>query len=337
MHYYDEDKYAVCPHCAAAEKKAAVKPEVKAAPGFGPVVAEAPKPDTFSVSGPSQGEAPGNYQSEAKPGSEAKTGSESKPGYDEKPGLEAKLEPEAKPEQKAQSEILPEGMWKCSCGALNDSNFCYLCGSRRPAQSEGTETKAASEAGKEQVAEAEKGWSPEAGKVQIPETEKSLTPEADTEPRSLTEALNEVSFTGSLGDAKEKAAGGNDDEGVTRIIFDELADNLVLGWLVAVNTEIRGRVFTISETKVTIGRSDLEHPTDIDLHGDRAVSRGAQAVIVYDPLNKKFFINSAGGKTSVYVNRQMVMVPVELSAGDIIMLGETELVFTPLCTEKFSW
>ena len=236
MHYYDEDKYAVCPHCAAAKKKAE---------------AAVPKADPE----PSQAEF-----AEPNPGPEV--------NFEQKEGDEAVSAP-------------------------------------LPAEN------------KEEPAKTP-------GNTEEPEV------------RSLTEAINEVSFTGSIGEAKKMAA-GNDDDGVTRIIFDELADNLVLGWLVAVNTEIKGKVFTITETRTTIGRSDLEHPVDIDLHQDRAVSRGIQAVLAYDPLNKKFFINAAGGKTPVYANRQMVMVPVELSAGDIIMLGETSLVFAPLCCDKFSW
>ncbi len=314
MHYYDEDKYAECPHCAAARKAEPVPvPEA--------VVEKKPEP----VLAPKSGSFP-----EIKPEPVAEPKPASEPALDNQEPSDTS-EPSSKPQPEPAS--APAGMWRCSCGALNDSNFCYLCGSKRPVEMPAYEKPA--EAVVENPAELVVA-NPTEPVVKNP-TEPVVEYSTDPEEKSLTEAINEVSFTGSMGDAKQKAAGENDDEGVTQIIFDELADNLVLGWLVAVNTEIRGRVFTIAETKVTIGRSDLEHPTDIDLHGDRAVSRGAQAVLVYDPLNKKFFINSAGGKTSVYVNRQMVMVPVELSAGDIIMLGETELVFTPLCTEKFSW
>ena len=326
-------------------------------------------------------------------------------------------EPEAAPEPE-------DPNWTCGCGTVNNGNFCFRCGSRRPDKTAPApvveaapapapepvqpeepapipepvpEPEAASEpefvpeaepefeaetvveepvaelepiaepapefeAEPEVIAEPEVGPIPEeepvpeaepiieseAELIPEPEAAEKPEPEATAEPelepiegpedRSLTEVISEVSFTGNIEDAREQAAAvSDDDEGVTQIIFDELADDLVLGWLVAANTEIKGKIFTFTDTRVTIGRSDPEHPVIIDLHGDRAVSRGAQAVIIYDPLNKKFFIQSAGGKTPIYVNRQMLLAPAELAAYDRIMLGETELVFVPLCTERFSW
>ena len=154
---------------------------------------------------------------------------------------------------------------------------------------------------------------------------------------SLTSYINEVNFTGNLEDAKEKAASQQDDEGATQIIFDELADGLTLGWLVAVSPNFKGKVFAVTDTQSTIGRSDAEHMVTIDLHGDKTVSRGAQAVLLYDPLNKKFFLQSTESKTFIYVNRQMLLMPTELKLYDRILLGETELLFIPLCSEQFSW
>ena len=103
------------------------------------------------------------------------------------------------------------------------------------------------------------------------------------------------------------------------------------------NSSGKGKVFTLTDAKNTIGRSDPENKVDIDLRNDRSISRGAQATIVYDPLNKKFFLQSAGGKSFVYVNRELVLTFNELKPYDIIRIGETELVFVPLCCDKFSW
>ena len=135
---------------------------------------------------------------------------------------------------------------------------------------------------------------------------------------------------------RSKAAAPADD-GVTRVIFDELDDDFVLGWLVMTNTSGKGKVFTLTDVKMTVGRSDPERPVDIDLRNDRSVSRGAQAVIIYDPLNKKFLLQSSGGKTFVYLNRELVLTYSELKPYDQLRLGETELIFVPFCTEKFSW
>ena len=300
MHYYDEDKYAQCPHCAAADpavnviKESAPPPSQKTPLPIQPALpVTPPRPEEMW---------------------RCSCGTVNSGKYCVQCGSPGPLAEPRAPEAPAPAVT---GKWNCACGQENEGKFCFRCGSPRPAPVQ------------EPVSE------PEIPSEETPEASPETHTETEDE-KSLTSAIEEVSFTGTIEDAKEKAA-ENDDDGVTRIIFDELADDLVLGWLVAANTGIKGKIFTVSETSVTVGRSDPEHPVTVDLHGDRAVSRGAQAVIVYDPLNKKFFIRSAGGKTPVYVNRQMLLAPAELSAYDIILLGTTELVFVPLCSQKFSW
>ena len=308
MHYYDEDKYPQCPHCAATQQPAPA-PAPAPAPVPAPAPIPAPTPIPVPPPEPSPASAPDNGMWRCQ------CGTVNGGKFCVQCGT---------PRPVPQPAPAADGSWTCSCGAVNDGRFCCQCGSPKP------EAQAAP------VSEPAPAPAPEPIPEPVLEPAPSPVPEPDEEP-SLTAVIEEVSFTGNIEDAKEKAAANNDDEGVTQIIFDELADDLVLGWLVAGNTEIKGKVFTVTDTKVTIGRSDPEHPVIIDLHGDRAVSRGAQAMMVYDPLNKKFFIQSAGGKTPVYVNRNMLLAPTELAPYDRIMLGGTELVFVPLCNEKFSW
>lgn len=163
-------------------------------------------------------------------------------------------------------------------------------------------------------------------------------PPAPEQPDSLSSQLDRVSFTGNMEDARGRSkAAAPADDGVTRVIFDELDDDFVLAWLVVTNTSSKGKVFTLTDVKMTVGRSDPERPVDIDLRNDRSVSRGAQAVVIYDPLNKKFLLQSLGGKTFVYLNRELVLTYSELRPYDTLRLGETEMVFVPFCTEKFSW
>ncbi|WP_175545495.1 FHA domain-containing protein, partial [Ruminococcus sp. YE71] len=165
-----------------------------------------------------------------------------------------------------------------------------------------------------------------------------VPPPASEQPDSLSSQLDRVSFTGNMEDARGRSkAAAPADDGVTRVIFDELDDDFVLAWLVVTNTSSKGKVFTLTDVKMTVGRSDHERPVDIDLRNDRSVSRGAQAVVIYDPLNKKFLLQSLGGKTFVYLNRELVLTYSELRPYDTLRLGETEMVFVPFCTEKFSW
>ena len=108
----------------------------------------------------------------------------------------------------------------------------------------------------------------------------------------------------------------------TVILSDEydFEDGLVFGWLVVINTDKKGKIYSVNDTKSTVGRGDIDHIVDIDIHNDRTISRGAQAIIVYDHLNK-----------------QIVMTYQEIMPYDIIQLGTTQLLFVPLCSEKFSW
>jgi len=217
------------------------------------------------------------------------------------------------PEKKEEKKEEPSPIWKCNCGAENKGNFCFECGMPKPSSNNAAEK------------------SPAPAPQPTPESseQKSAT-------ESLTQQINESKFTGTMEDAKKNISDINDGPG-TIVLFDELEDDFVLAWLVVTNTSSKGKIFTINSPKSTIGRASPELPVDIDLHNDRGVSRGVQAIFVYDPLNKKFFLQSSGGKTYVYVNGEMLLTYKELNAYDKIRLGDTNLVFVPLCSEKFSW
>ncbi len=144
-------------------------------------------------------------------------------------------------------------------------------------------------------------------------------------------------FTGALNAARKKAmerSGGN--KSPATIIFSDTQE-LVFGWLVVISKEQKGKIYALNNIKSTIGRGDVDNIVDVDIHYDRSVSRGSQAVLVYDRINKKFLFQNTNGKTVVYLNKKVVMTYEELNPYDIIQLGDTELLFVPLCTEKFSW
>ena len=208
--------------------------------------------------------------------------------------------------------------WVCNCGTENTGRFCYNCGSVRP--------------------ETPPQIQPNTPPPPPPPVQLNTSPEG----RSITSEINEIGFTGTIEEAQNKASQNKPDQkaddGVTQVIFDEINEGLVLAWLAVRNTSSKGKIFSLTSPKCTIGRSDPEHPVDIDLRNDKAVSRGAQAVIIYDPMNKKFFLqSSSGGKTYIYVNKELLLDHRELAPYDVIRAGETDLVFVPLCCDKFSW
>ena len=139
---------------------------------------------------------------------------------------------------------------------------------------------------------------------------------------------------------------------------DDYEDGIepVVGWLVCVEGEQRGKlnkntfgkhedVITVGETfcdkdykirrgKNFIGRSD---EMDIAILGDMTISRKNHAAITYNPKQRNFFLIPGDGAGLVYLNNEVVFVPSEVSAYDVIEIGKSKLVFLPLCGIHFDW
>lgn len=108
-----------------------------------------------------------------------------------------------------------------------------------------------------------------------------------------------------------------------------------LGWLIVVAGPGRGAAFTLFNGVSKIGRGkDQTVPLDF---GDNSISRENHAAIAYDPAQKSFFIGHGGKANLVRRNDRPVLSTEELSAGDVIAIGETKLRFVPLCGSDFNW
>jgi len=108
----------------------------------------------------------------------------------------------------------------------------------------------------------------------------------------------------------------------------------IRGWVVCIEGKKKGKDYRIHSEKNYIGRA---RSNDISIDFDETVSREGHAVITYDMKKGKFWFQSGDGKSNVYVNDDIVLVPVELKAYDIISVGNTKLIFVPFCGEKFNW
>jgi len=108
----------------------------------------------------------------------------------------------------------------------------------------------------------------------------------------------------------------------------------VTGWLVCTEGPAKGMDYRIRAGYNYIGRS--EH-MDICIRGDLQISREKHALIAYDHQERVFFFGPADGKSLVRINGKMVMNPTQLNAYDVISIGETKLLFVPLCGERFNW
>ncbi len=143
---------------------------------------------------------------------------------------------------------------------------------------------------------------------------------------SVSQQIRKVAMSANISDIKTVAFYG-----------ETLQNAPVVGWLAVLNTMERGNAFELTYGKNSIGRSGTGNPVDISLDSDPTVSRGAQAIVIYEPKKRKFLIQATNGSTLVYVNDELLMTHTEIFAYDKVTIGETELLFIPLCSDRFSW
>lgn len=108
----------------------------------------------------------------------------------------------------------------------------------------------------------------------------------------------------------------------------------VVGWLVCIKGPSRGRDYRVRSGRNGIGRSEA---MDVQITGDDTVSRENHAFLVFEPRKRVFSIRPGDGRGLVYLNGDEVIQAADLAAYDMIELGETQLMFVPLCGEKFNW
>lgn len=141
--------------------------------------------------------------------------------------------------------------------------------------------------------------------------------------------------TGSKEIKEERKLQGQDAEndmgGVTVGYFQ---DEVVVGWLAAIEGAHRGESFHLKEGMNYIGRATS---MDVCLIKDQGVSRNRHITIIYDARNNEFVIHMGESKELVYVNDELLLEPRRLQRNDKISLGKTVLMFIPLCDENFVW
>jgi hypothetical protein len=125
------------------------------------------------------------------------------------------------------------------------------------------------------------------------------------------------------------------DEGRTvALIQTDIGIDPVVGWLICVEGKERGRDYRIHTDNNYIGRSEK---MDICLRGDETISRENQAIITYDAQEKKYYLSPGDGRSIVRVNNKAIFQTMPLDAYDRVMIGKTQLLFLPLCGDKFEW
>ena len=147
-------------------------------------------------------------------------------------------------------------------------------------------------------------------------------------------------FEETIAEGTEK---GGDAWGNNETVFDNLgvinnAGKTVrpaTGWLVCIEGQTKGTDYRLYEGYSYIGRDPAKNQVAIP---DDHISSVPSARILYDTGSRKFFINECNGaRNPVYLNGDLFDGRVELKPYDMIKMGNTRLLFVPLCTEKFAW
>lgn len=107
-----------------------------------------------------------------------------------------------------------------------------------------------------------------------------------------------------------------------------------VGWLIALGGEHIGTDFRLKAGKNFVGRSSQ---MDIALTEDKSVSRERHAIVVYEPKAHLYLVQPGESSSLVYRNNEVVLTPVKLEAYDVITVGDVNLLFMPLCGERFNW
>lgn len=108
----------------------------------------------------------------------------------------------------------------------------------------------------------------------------------------------------------------------------------VVAWLVCVSGPDKGRDYRIRSERNSIGRgTDM----NICINGDESISRENHAFISFNPRKGSFRIAPGDGRGMTYLNGEEVDIPHALEAYDLIEMGQSQLLFIPLCGERFNW
>lgn len=107
-----------------------------------------------------------------------------------------------------------------------------------------------------------------------------------------------------------------------------------VAFMVCVSGANLGDYFPVAEGRNYIaGGADA----DIRLDKDSSVSAECHSVVTYNPSSNKFTLSAGTGRGITYLNGDQVDVSSDLSEGDRIKVGSSELLFIPVCTDKFKW
>ena len=108
----------------------------------------------------------------------------------------------------------------------------------------------------------------------------------------------------------------------------------VVGWLVCVEGPEVGKDYRLFGRINSIGRAE---GNDVVLAQEHTVSQKNHVRLAYDAKHNNFQLIPGEGTNVTYLNDEPLYVPQKLNACDVLEMGDTKLIFVPLCSERFRW
>ena len=108
----------------------------------------------------------------------------------------------------------------------------------------------------------------------------------------------------------------------------------VVGWLVCVEGPEVGKDYRLYGRINTIGRAE---GNDVVLAQEHTVSQKNHVRLAYDAKHNNYQLIPGDGSNVTYLNDEPLYVPQRLNAYDVLEMGETKLMFIPLCNDRFRW
>lgn len=168
-----------------------------------------------------------------------------------------------------------------------------------------------------------------------PESVIKTDPVPDPTPADPVEQTQTAPADSSLTDAVAATGHGTLSALPKTVAYSDLAQTEPpTGWLVCVAGVYQGRAFMCKTGQNKIGRNPN---CDIIMRDDTSMTRESHAVIIYEPIQRVFYLQSDNGL--VYLNGRVLFLHEhkELHAYDKIQMGSGEFVFLPLCGDRFTW
>jgi len=115
-------------------------------------------------------------------------------------------------------------------------------------------------------------------------------------------------------------------------ILAAASKRFVVGWLVGLNRTARGESFPIR-----IGRNVLGRDRASDLYVQDDLVSGHHADLVFRPEERRYILMDSNSTNGTFVNGEEISQRHDLSANDVISVGNHRFLFVPLCHEGFYW